>query len=68
MPGFLISIDPITVVVIFISTLVLKNMAAHKISLLLIVFLKDALKATVTSSEFEELKVFEQISHALLQK
>ena len=68
MPWFFISIDPITFVVIIIATLVLQRMTGHHIDLLRILCLKDALQYTVTTSKFKELKLFEKISHALLQE
>lgn len=43
-------------------------MAGLQIALLRILRLKDALQATVTSTEFKELKVFASIAHALLQE
>ena len=43
------------------------RMAGHRIALLRVLRLKDALQATVTSTEFKELKVFTTISYVLLQ-
>ena len=43
-------------------------MAGHYISLLFIIRLKDAVQATSFTSEFKELKVFDYISHTLLQE
>ena len=42
-------------------------MTGYNISLLCILILKDALEATVTSSEFKYLKVFEKIAYYFLQ-
>ena len=42
-------------------------MAGHQIALLRILRLKDAFQATVTSTEFKDLKMFQGIAYALLQ-
>lgn len=44
------------------------RMAGHQIALLRILRLKDAFQATVTSTEFKELKMFNPISYVLLQE
>ena len=43
------------------------RMAGYFIALLRILRLKDALQATVTSTEFKELRVFADVAHAVLQ-
>ena len=56
------------VVVIVISDILLQRVTGHHIALIHIIRLKGALRATLTSSEYKELKVFEQIEHSLLQE
>ena len=50
-----------------LPSLQLHKMAGHQIALLHIICIKGALQATVTSSEFKEMKVFKDIEYALLR-